>query len=147
MRRSPLSVPNGIAQGHHRSRSRGHRSRGPVCSRRCRHPLFCPSLQVLRRARDYEIRKYDPYIVAETQMGFGGGPASGSGFNTLAGYIFGNNASNRKYAPAPLSCPPAPLSMRPLDPVSPSCLSPTRFAGLAFMASPPPSPSAFWPCR
>eukprot|EP00667_Euglena_gracilis_P009237 EG_transcript_9377 len=57
--------------------------------------LKTPDYEVLRRAASYEVRQYKPYIVAETSMGVGAGIASGSGFNTLAGYIFGGNTSKK----------------------------------------------------
>ncbi|PNH10002.1 hypothetical protein TSOC_003319 [Tetrabaena socialis] len=50
-----------------------------------------PKYVVLKRFKDYEIRKYEPYLVAETPMGAGAGPASGSGFSELARYLFGGN--------------------------------------------------------
>jgi hypothetical protein len=54
--------------------------------------------QVLRRTAAYEVRRYQSFVVAETAMGGGAGVASGSGFNALAGYIFGDNAAKEKYA-------------------------------------------------
>lgn len=36
-----------------------------------------PKYTVLKRFKDYEIRAYEPYTVAETSMGSGAGPASG----------------------------------------------------------------------
>ena len=52
----------------------------------------------------YEIRRYSPFLVAETKMQSSSGmsdvnPASaagGSSFNQLAGYIFGNNVQKEK---------------------------------------------------
>jgi hypothetical protein len=56
--------------------------------------LETPRYTVLRRTGDYEVRRYEPYVVAEVDMPAGSGPAGGDGFNDLAGYIFGGN--NRK---------------------------------------------------
>ena len=53
--------------------------------------LDTPRYTVLKRTADYEIRKYDPYIVAEVPMPSASGPAAGDGFNDLARYIFGGN--------------------------------------------------------
>ena len=53
--------------------------------------LDTPSYTVLKRTAEYEIRRYEPYIVAEVQMPSGAGPAAGDGFNELARYIFGGN--------------------------------------------------------
>ena len=50
-----------------------------------------PRYTVLRKAAEYEVRQYEGYVVAETDMPAGSGPAAGSGFNDLAGYIFGGN--------------------------------------------------------
>lgn len=75
--------------------------------------LKTPEYEMLRRTAAYEVRRYQSFIVAETAMGGGAGAASGSGFNTLAGYIFGNNATKEKmnmttpvYTTAPASGPP-----------------------------------------
>ena len=55
-----------------------------------------PRYQVVAQSKDYEVRKYDPYIVAETQTR-GTFETSGSeAFQILAGYIFGKNQSGEK---------------------------------------------------
>ena len=53
--------------------------------------LDTPRYTVRKRTAEYEIRKYDPYIVAEVPMPSASGPAAGDGFNDLARYIFGGN--------------------------------------------------------
>ena len=53
--------------------------------------LESPQYIVLYKVKEYEIRQYSPYLVAETNMSSGGRPAGGDGFNDLAGYIFGGN--------------------------------------------------------
>lgn len=53
--------------------------------------LEAPPYTVVRRRKRYEIRKYSPFVVAETEMTSGAGPASGSGFTDLAKFIFGGN--------------------------------------------------------
>ena len=50
-----------------------------------------PRYTVLRKAPEYEVRKYEGYMVAETSMPAGSRAAAGDGFNDLAGYIFGGN--------------------------------------------------------
>lgn len=55
--------------------------------------------EVLEKKKDYEIRQYKPFLVAETDiqesdMRVGGNQA----FSVLAGYIFGNNVSKEKIA-------------------------------------------------
>lgn len=58
--------------------------------------LETPRYSVLRKTRDYEIRQYESYVVAETDMPRGSGPAAGTGFTDLAGYIFGGNQENAR---------------------------------------------------
>ncbi|GIM11583.1 hypothetical protein Vretimale_15069 [Volvox reticuliferus] len=52
-----------------------------------------PKYLVLKKFKEYEIRRYEPYLVAEAPMGTGSGPASGSGFSDLAAYLFGANSA------------------------------------------------------
>ncbi|KAL0358352.1 UNVERIFIED_CONTAM: hypothetical protein Sangu_0684600 [Sesamum angustifolium] len=55
--------------------------------------LETPKYQILKKTADYEVRSYDPFIVVETN----GDKLSGSsGFNSVAGYIFGKNSSAEK---------------------------------------------------
>ncbi|KAI3409314.1 uncharacterized protein J3R85_019492, partial [Psidium guajava] len=55
--------------------------------------LQSPKYQILKRTADYEVRKYLPFLVAETS----GDKLSGSkGFNDVAGYIFGKNSKTEK---------------------------------------------------
>lgn len=55
--------------------------------------LETPKYQILKRAADYEVRQYAPFVVVETQ----GDKLSGSaGFNAIAGYIFGKNSKTEK---------------------------------------------------
>lgn len=57
-----------------------------------------PSYSVVEKHRGYEIRMYEPYIVAETEVFGGYERASSAGFGILAGYIFGNNTRQQKMA-------------------------------------------------
>uniref|UniRef100_A0A6V7QPQ9 Heme-binding-like protein At3g10130, chloroplastic n=1 Tax=Ananas comosus var. bracteatus TaxID=296719 RepID=A0A6V7QPQ9_ANACO len=55
--------------------------------------LATPKYQILKRTATYEVRKYEPFVVAETK----GDKLSGSsGFNDVTGYIFGKNSSMEK---------------------------------------------------
>ncbi|XP_061352561.1 uncharacterized protein LOC133297431 [Gastrolobium bilobum] len=55
--------------------------------------LESPKYQILKRTANYEIRQYNPFIVVETN----GNKLSGStGFNDIAGYIFGKNSTTEK---------------------------------------------------
>lgn len=42
----------------------------------------------------YEIRRYDPYLIAEVEVSGGYAHAAGGGFNLLVGYIFGDNSDS-----------------------------------------------------
>lgn len=53
-----------------------------------------PAYEVLAETDDYEIRRYQPYVVAEVDVG--GRSADSQGFRTLAGFIFGDNDSGEK---------------------------------------------------
>lgn len=50
-----------------------------------------PSYTVVEKKSGYEIRRYDSYIVAETEVDGTYDTALNSGFKILADYIFGNN--------------------------------------------------------
>ncbi|XP_020588147.1 uncharacterized protein LOC110029974 [Phalaenopsis equestris] len=55
--------------------------------------LETPDYQILKRTAKYEVRKYASFLVAETK----GDKLSGSsGFNDVAGYIFGKNSTMEK---------------------------------------------------
>lgn len=55
--------------------------------------LESPKYQILKRTASYEVRKYSPFVVVETN----GDKLSGSaGFNDVAGYIFGKNSAAEK---------------------------------------------------
>lgn len=53
-----------------------------------------PAYELLAEAQEYEVRQYEPYLVAEVDVS--GESADSQGFRTLAGYIFGDNDSNEK---------------------------------------------------
>jgi len=58
-----------------------------------------PNYTVLEKRNGYEVRQYDPYIVAEatiTSAEYQGGLRQG--FSLVAGYIFGDNTSQEKIA-------------------------------------------------
>ncbi|XP_004513575.1 uncharacterized protein [Cicer arietinum] len=57
--------------------------------------LESPKYQILKKTANYEVRQYDPFVVVETN----GDKLSGStGFNDVAGYIFGKNSTTEKIA-------------------------------------------------
>jgi len=53
-----------------------------------------PKYQVLATEKDYEVRHYEPYVVAEVDVR--GDRPDSQGFRTLAGFIFGDNDSREK---------------------------------------------------
>ena len=55
-----------------------------------------PQFEVIHVTDDYEIRRYDPYIVAEVDVTGDMGDAGNRAFRILADYIFGNNAPGEK---------------------------------------------------
>lgn len=59
--------------------------------------LETPAYTVLRKMREYEVRRYDDFTVAEVPMAPGDRVSGGSGFNELAAYtIGGENAAGTK---------------------------------------------------
>jgi len=67
-----------------------------------------PQYRVLAEGEEYEIRAYEPYLVAETIVAGDYGDSGGQGFRILAGYIFGGNKASEKMAmTAPVTREPA----------------------------------------
>lgn len=65
------------------------------------HPAMAieePAYEVLLETRYYEVRRYEPYIVAEVDVDENFKRAGNSAFRVLAGYIFGDNEPQRKMA-------------------------------------------------
>ena len=57
-----------------------------------------PDYEVLLTTKNYEVRRYEPYIIAEVDVDGDMGSAGNKAFRILAGYIFGNNAPGEKMA-------------------------------------------------
>ena len=55
-----------------------------------------PSYEVLLETKYYEVRRYQPYIVAEVDVDADFKQSGNSAFRVLAGYIFGDNTSQEK---------------------------------------------------
>lgn len=68
-----------------------------------------PKYEVLGSTVDYEVRRYDSYIVAETDVEGTYKTAGNKAFRILAGYIFGDNQASEKMAMT------APVESRPAD--------------------------------
>jgi hypothetical protein len=57
-----------------------------------------PAYEVLLETKYYEVRRYQPYIVAEVDVDEDFKRAGNSAFRVLAGYIFGDNEPQQKMA-------------------------------------------------
>lgn len=83
------------------------------------HAIEEPEYQVVQRLEGIEVRQYAPYVVAEVTVP---GPAEQAGnqaFPLLAGYIFGKNKGERKFAmTAPVTQAPVPMKMEMTAPVT-----------------------------
>jgi hypothetical protein len=55
-----------------------------------------PAYEVLLETKHYEIRRYQPYIVAEVDVDADFKRAGNGAFRVLAGYIFGDNEPQQK---------------------------------------------------
>ena len=79
-----------------------------------------PKYTVLKEDGDFELRRYEPRIVAEVSVDGDLDSASGKGFRILADYIFGNNrvAPNASMTVAPEASTKiamtAPVSLEPI---------------------------------
>jgi hypothetical protein len=78
-----------------------------------------PDYQVVRELADIELRQYGAYTVAEVVVA---GPAADAGsqaFPILAGYIFGKNKGERKFAmTAPVTQSATPVTLEMTAPVT-----------------------------
>lgn len=68
-----------------------------------------PTYEVVRTFPEFELRRYPPYVVAETEVEGPFDEAGNQAFRILADYIFGNNREATKIAMT------APVSQRPAD--------------------------------
>ena len=68
-----------------------------------------PQYEVLASTDNYEVRRYDSYIIAETDVEGTYKTAGNKAFGILAGYIFGDNQASEKMAMT------APVESRPSD--------------------------------
>lgn len=78
-----------------------------------------PKYTVVREYDDFEVRAYEPYLVAEVVVPGPAEAAGNLGFRILAGYIFGKNRGERKIAmTAPVAQSPAPAKIEMTAPVT-----------------------------
>lgn len=87
-------------------------------------PLFShaveePKYEVFRQFDDVELRQYPPYVVAEVVLDATAEDAGSRAFPILAGYIFGKNKGERKFAmTAPVTQMAVPVKMEMTAPVT-----------------------------
>ncbi|MBY0411481.1 MAG: heme-binding protein [Burkholderiaceae bacterium] len=80
-----------------------------------------PEYQVVRTLADIEVRQYAPYAAAEVVVPGPVDEAGNQAFPILAGYIFGGNKGERKFAmTAPVTQAVAPINMEMTAPVTQS---------------------------
>lgn len=78
-----------------------------------------PEYQVVKSLADFEVRQYAAYAVAETVVAGPADKAGGQAFPILAGYIFGKNKGERKFAmTAPVTQAAVPTKMEMTAPVT-----------------------------
>ncbi len=76
-----------------------------------------PAYSVLQKNEVFEVRRYEPYVVAEVVVPGPASEAGNQGFGILAGYIFGKNKGERKLemtapvAQTPVVADPVKLDM------------------------------------
>ncbi len=88
-----------------------------------------PQYTVLQKSELYEIRKYEPYIVAEVIVPGPESEAGGQAFSLLGGYIFGKNKGERKLemtAPVVQMPVAAPSSSTKIEMTAPVVQTPTQ---------------------
>lgn len=71
-----------------------------------------PRYTVVRAYDAFEVRRYEPYVVAQTLVNAPAEEAANQGFRILAGYIFGGNKGARKIEmTAPVAQTPTRIAM------------------------------------
>jgi hypothetical protein len=83
------------------------------------HAIEEPKFEVIRQIDSVELRQYAPYVVAEVVLDARAEDAGNRAFPILAGYIFGKNKGERKFAmTAPVTQTAAPVKMEMTAPVT-----------------------------
>lgn len=78
-----------------------------------------PEFQVISKIGEIELRQYSGYTVAEVTVPGPSGDAGSQAFPILAGYIFGKNKGDRKFAmTAPVTQAAVPVKMEMTAPVT-----------------------------
>ncbi len=83
------------------------------------HAIEEPDYQVIRKLDEVELREYAPYVVAEVVLDASPDEAGNQAFPILAGYIFGKNKGEKKFAmTAPVTQSAVPVKMEMTSPVT-----------------------------
>jgi hypothetical protein len=83
------------------------------------HAIEEPDYEVIRQIGNVELRQYAPYVVAEVVLDATASEAGNQAFPILAGYIFGKNKGEKKFAmTAPVTQSAAPMKMEMTAPVT-----------------------------
>ena len=83
------------------------------------HAIEEPEYQVIRKFDNVEVRRYAPYVVAEVVLDSSAEDAGNQAFPILAGYIFGKNKGEKKFAmTAPVTQSAAPVRLDMTAPVT-----------------------------
>lgn len=82
------------------------------------HAIEEPRYEVIRQVGEVEMRQYAPYVVAEVVIDASAQDAGSRAFPILAGYIFGKNKGEKKFAmTAPVIQTAAPAKLEMTAPV------------------------------
>ncbi len=83
------------------------------------HAIEEPEYEVIKTVDKVEFRKYSPYVVAEVVLDATAEDAGNRAFPILAGYIFGKNKGDRKFAmTAPVTQTSEPMRIDMTAPVT-----------------------------
>jgi hypothetical protein len=83
------------------------------------HAIEEPKYQVIRTFDNVELHQHTPYVVAEVVLDTSAEDAGNQAFPILAGYIFGKNKGEKKFAMrAPVTQTAAPVRMDMTAPVT-----------------------------
>ena len=78
-----------------------------------------PTFAMVQKTDVFEVRRYEPYLVAEVLVPGPASEAGSQGFSLLGGYIFGKNKGERKLEMT------APVTQTPVEPPAPVMLEMT----------------------
>ena len=88
------------------------------------HAIEEPDYEVIRKFDNVELRQYSPYVVAEVVLNATAEEAGSQAFPILAGYIFGKNKGEKKFAmTAPVTQTAVPVRMDMTAPVTQAAMA------------------------